>query len=223
MHERPKWKNLSNLAASLAPLADEQIISGLDFKQEVNLIQWSKELNKEAALDYKPMLGYKDKDLLFKVILAATTWFVEGFKEGARMRTSDIYRFGLYLAEYRVDSLEDVILCFKLAEAEDLRDPETGQKIKRYASMNYELLIKYWHAYLDSKAGLRELRRSEQKYKENGGDFRTEEDTRIAQLERNKEFVKDFKNASNQVQRWENSDNVTPLQAVFTQKFGERK
>ena len=185
----------------------------------MSLLKWQGAVKEETILDNKIMAGYKDQTLLLKVILAAITWFVESVKEGYRMRSSDIFKMGLYILEYKADSLEDVVLCFKMAEAEKLKDPETGQKIKRYATMDIELLKKYWLAYLDFKAGLREVRHRTEKQRLTGGDFRTEEDTRLKQIEQNAEFLKEYRAASGQVQRWAGNENLTPLQEVIIRKF----
>lgn len=215
-------ENLKNLSASLKSKSEAKIITGIGLSEEMSLLKWQGGIKEDSILENRVMAGYKDQGLLLKVILAALTWFVEGFKEGARMRSSDIFKMGLYIFEYKAESLEDVVLCFKMAEAERLKDPETGQKIKRYATMDLELLKKYWHAYLDFKAGLREERHRTQKHLLTGGDFRTEEDTQLKQIERNAEFLKDYRAASGQVQRWTESENLTPLQQVVTQKFGHK-
>lgn len=214
-------ENLRDLATSLSQTSEEEILGGIQLSQEINLVKLQGSVKKEAVLGYLPMAKARDKGLLFKVILAAVVWFIEGFKEGSRMRSSDILKFGYYLFEYQLDSVEDIILCFKMAEAEELRDPDSGQKIKRYATMDIELLKKYWHAYLDYKAALREEAYRSEKHRLNGGDYRTEEDTRIKQIERNTEFLKDFKAATGQVQRWVANDNLTPLQTVVANRFKE--
>lgn len=157
---------------------------GLGFDEELNLAKLQGSLDFMQALTYRPMRGYRDKDMLFKVILAAVTWFIEGYKEGARMRTSDIYKFGMFLVEYQQDSLEDILLCFRLAENGELRDPETGESIRRYSSMDLELLKRYWMAYLDRKSELREQVRRLEKVSEYDNNERTWLDTKIIAADR---------------------------------------
>lgn len=131
--------------------------------------------------------GYRDKGALKKIITAAVIWFVEGFKEGGAIRTTDILRFSDYLFEFKYDTLEDILLCFRMAEERKLKDPETGKVIERYSAMSYEILVRYWTAYLNYKADLREANARREKQRLTGGDFRTEEDTAIMRHEKPKE------------------------------------
>lgn len=189
----------------------------------MSLVKWQGAITENSIFEYKVMAGYKDKSLLLKVILAAITWFVEGFKEGAKMRSSDIFKMGLYIYEYKAETLEDVILCFKMAEAGQLRDPETEQPIKRYAKMDLELLKQYWHAYLHFKSHLREVKVRDHKNNFSGGEYRTEEDTQLIEMERRAEFINEHRAATGQIQRWSNSENVTPFQKVITEKYTNSK
>lgn len=179
-------QNLKELTLKLSGVSENAIMSGggLGFDEELNLAKLQGSLDFMQALTYRPMRGYRDKDMLFKVILAAVTWFIEGYKEGARMRTSDIYKFGMFLVEYQQDSLEDILLCFRLAENGELRDPETGESIRRYSSMDLELLKRYWMAYLDRKSELREQVRRLEKVSEYDNNERTWLDTKIIAADR---------------------------------------
>lgn len=215
----PEQENLKALATSLKLKSEDQIISGPSLAEEMSLVKWQGGVKEAEIFSYKVMSGYKDKELLLKVILAAITWFIEGFKEGSRMRSSDIFKMGLYIFEYKAETLEDVILCFKMAEAGQLRDPGSGQPIKRYAKMDLEILKQYWHAYLDHKSALREARVRNEKNLLSGGDFRTEEDSKLIEIERKGEFLKDYRAATGQVQRWHNSDSLTPIQRVISEKY----
>lgn len=164
-------------------------ISGVE---EIHLLKIQRSLDSSKVLDYKPMRGYKDKEVLEKIILAAVIWFVEGFKEGGAMRTTDILKFAYHLQDHSHDSLEDVLLCFQMAEKGLLRDVETGKRIERYASMTVEILERYWASYLNFKAGAREEKMRNEKHKYSDGNYRTEEDTQIIKAERSKQFLIDM-------------------------------
>lgn len=156
--------------------------------EEISLYGLQKSIEPSKIFEYPLMYkGYRDKDLLKKIITAAVIWFVEGFKEGGAIRTTDILRFADYLFEFKYDTLEDILLCFRMAEERKLKDQDTGKVIERYSAMTYEILVRYWTAYLDYKASLRESTIRAEKQRLTGGDFRTEEDTGIFRHEKPKE------------------------------------
>lgn len=186
----------------------------------MGFVDFQHTIQKHAILGYLAMRGYKDQDLLFKLILAAIVWFVEGFKEGAKMRTSDIYKVALFIQEYKMDSFEDVVLCFRMAEDSELIDKETGKPIQRYSAMSVEILKKYWIAYLDFKAEIREAKKLEDKARE--GDYRTETDTRLIAAQKKQDFISDINAANNQLNRWEKQENTTSVQNYITSKYKDK-
>lgn len=150
---------------------------------ETNLYKLQKIATLDKSLDFLPMWKAKDQGKLRALVCAIVAWFVEGYKEGSRMRTTDILKFADFVCEYRADSVEDLLLCFKMAENGDLRDPDDFKPIRRYSTMDLELLMRYWRSYLLEKAAIRELRVNEKKYEETGY-TRTPEESKVLVAER---------------------------------------
>lgn len=186
----PKEQERSRRLTQLAQLVSSKPEDSIEISkgEEISLYGLQKSISPASIFDYPLMYkGYRDKGALKKIITAAVIWFVEGFKEGGAIRTTDILRFSDYLFEFKYDTLEDILLCFRMAEERKLKDPETGKVIERYSAMSYEILVRYWTAYLNYKADLREANARREKQRLTGGDFRTEEDTAIMRHEKPKE------------------------------------
>ena len=211
IRERQRLQNLKSLA-EIVKTGDES--TKAKEKKEICMVHIQRNLDISQVLEYKAMRGYKDQEVLEKIILASVIWFVEGFKEGGMMRTTDILKFTYHLLDFKYDSLEDVLLCFQMAEKGLLRDAETGKRIERYASMTIEILERYWASYLTHKAEVREELMRSEKHKMTEGDYRTEQDTALIKAENARQFMQDMGQAQRVFKNTERFD--------FEQKFSDK-